>query len=80
LVDGSRSAGFDRQAYGDWLKALREVCTERGIALIMDEIFVGFRVNREGAQAYFGVQADLVCYGKTLAGGYPVGVVCGRSA
>jgi glutamate-1-semialdehyde 2,1-aminomutase len=80
LVDGSRSAGFDRQAYGDWLKALREVCTERGIALIMDEIFVGFRVHREGAQAYFGVQADLVCYGKTLAGGYPVGVVCGRSA
>jgi glutamate-1-semialdehyde 2,1-aminomutase len=80
LVDGSRSAGFDREAYGQWLRDLRAVCTERGIALIMDEIFVGFRVHREGAQAYFGVQADLVCYGKTLAGGYPVGVVCGRSA
>src|SRR5712691_3873068 len=56
LVDSSRSGHFDREAYGNWLKALREVCTERGIVLIFDEVFVGFR----------------------LAGGLPVGVVCGR--
>jgi glutamate-1-semialdehyde 2,1-aminomutase len=43
-------------------------------------VFVGFRLARGGAQAYFGVQADLVCYGKTLGGGLPVGVVCGRRA
>ncbi len=78
LVDGSRSAGFDRQAYGAWLKRLREVCTERGIVLIFDEIFVGFRIALGGAQEYFGVRADMVTYGKTLGGGLPVGVVCGR--
>src|SRR5581483_5695481 len=78
LVDGSRTAGFDRQAYGAWLKRLREVCSERGIVLIFDEIFVGFRIALGGAQEYFGVNADIVLYGKTLGGGLPVGVVCGR--
>ncbi len=79
LVDGSRSAGYDRAAYTAWLKQLREVCTERGIVLIFDEVFLGFRLALGGAQDYFGVRADLVTYGKTLAGGYPVGVVCGRA-
>lgn len=78
LVASRRRAGFDRQAYADWLRALRAVCSERGIALIFDEVFVGFRLAPGGAQAYFGVQADLVTYGKTLGGGLPVGVVCGR--
>jgi glutamate-1-semialdehyde 2,1-aminomutase len=79
LIDGSRRAGVDRTAYSEWLQQLRQVCTERGIALIMDEVFVGFRLHPGGAQAYFGVQADMVCYGKTLGGGLPVGVVCGRN-
>lgn len=79
LMDGSRSAGYDRAAYTAWLRQLREVCTERGIVLIFDEVFLGFRLAPGGAQEYFGVQADLVTYGKTLAGGYPVGVVCGRT-
>src|SRR6266702_587169 len=78
LVDSSRSAKFDRAAYAEWLKALREVCTERGIVLIFDEVFVGFRIAARGAQEYFGVRADMVTYGKSLAGGLPVGVVCGR--
>ncbi|MDZ4163256.1 MAG: aminotransferase class III-fold pyridoxal phosphate-dependent enzyme [Burkholderiales bacterium] len=80
LVDGSRSAGFDRVAYTEWLKQLRQVCTERGMVLIFDEVFVGFRLAPGGAQEYFGVQADLVTYGKTLGGGLPVGVVCGKQA
>lgn len=80
LVDGGRRAGFDRAAYTAWLRELRQVCTERGIVLIFDEVFVGFRLAKGGAQAYFGVQADLVTYGKTLGGGLPVGVVCGRRA
>ena len=46
--------------------------------LIFDEVFVGFRLALGGAQEYFGVQADMVTYGKTLGGGLPVGVVCGR--
>jgi glutamate-1-semialdehyde 2,1-aminomutase len=79
LVDSSRRAHFDRQAYADWLKALRAVCIERNIVLIFDEVFVGFRLARGGAQDYFGVRADLVTYGKSLGGGLPIGVVCGRS-
>ena len=78
LVDSSRKGAFDRAAYAEWLKKLREVCTERGIVLIFDEIFVGFRLAAGGAQEYFGVRADMVTYGKSLAGGLPVGVVCGR--
>ncbi len=78
MLDSARKAHFDRSAYTDWLKALREVCTERGIALIFDEVFVGFRIAPGGAQEYFGVRADMVTYGKTVAGGLPVGVLCGR--
>jgi glutamate-1-semialdehyde 2,1-aminomutase len=78
LVDGARNAYFDRAAYADWLKRLRAVCTERDIVLIFDEVFVGFRIAPGGAQEYFGVRADMVTYGKTLGGGLPIGVVCGR--
>jgi glutamate-1-semialdehyde 2,1-aminomutase len=78
LVDSARRAHFDRAAYTAWLQRLRQVCSERGIVLIFDEVFVGFRLAPGGAQQYFGVQADLVTYGKTLGGGLPVGVVCGR--
>ena len=79
LVDSGRSAHFDRARYTDWLQRLRAVCTERGIVLIFDEVFVGFRIAMRGAQEYFGVRADLVTYGKTLAGGLPIGAVCGRA-
>ncbi len=79
LIDSSRKAHFDRAAYRQWLVELRKVCTERGIVLIFDEVFVGFRLARGGAQEYFGVAADMVSYGKTLGGGLPVGVVCGRA-
>ena len=80
LVDSGRRAGFDRAAYATWLARLREVCDARGIALIFDEVFVGFRLAPGGAQEYFGVRADMVTYGKTVGGGFPVGVVCGRRA
>ncbi len=78
LIDSSRHAEFDKEAYRAWLIRLREVCTEAGIILIFDEVFVGFRIAPGGAQEYFGVKADLVTYGKTLAGGLPIGAVCGR--
>jgi len=78
LVDSARHAHFDKEAYAAWLKRLRAVCTERKIVLIFDEVFTGFRLALGGAQEYFGVQADIVTYGKTLGGGLPVGVVCGR--
>jgi glutamate-1-semialdehyde 2,1-aminomutase len=78
LVDSSRRAHFDKDAYAEWLRRLRQICTEKSIVLIFDEVFVGFRLAKGGAQDYFGVRADLVTYGKTLGGGLPVGVVCGR--
>jgi glutamate-1-semialdehyde 2,1-aminomutase len=79
LVDSSRQAGFDRAAYTSWLRQLRAVCDERKIVLIFDEIFVGFRLALGGAKEYFGVQPDLTTYGKSLGGGLPVGVLCGRA-
>jgi len=80
LIASTRNAGCDRAAYTLWLQKLRRVCTERDIVLIFDEVFVGFRLAPGGAQEYFGVKADMVTYGKTLGGGLPVGVVCGRRA
>jgi glutamate-1-semialdehyde 2,1-aminomutase len=78
LVDSARSARFDRAAYTSWLQRLRALCTEQRLPLIFDEIITGFRLAPGGAQEYFGIQADIVTYGKTLGGGLPVGVVCGR--
>ena len=78
LLDSSRKAFFDREAYTKWLKELRQVCSDKGIVLIFDEVFVGFRLAPGGAQEYFGVKADMVTYGKTLGGGLPIGVVCGK--
>jgi glutamate-1-semialdehyde 2,1-aminomutase len=80
LIDSGRRAQYNRAAYTEWLRKLRAVCTERNIVLIFDEVFVGFRLAPGGAQEYFGVRADMVTYGKTLGGGLPVGVVCGRHA
>jgi glutamate-1-semialdehyde 2,1-aminomutase len=78
LLDSSRHAHFDKAAYANWLCELRKICSEREIVLIFDEVFLGFRLAPGGAQEYFGVRADLVTYGKTVGGGLPIGVVCGR--
>ena len=79
LVDSSRGAGVDRAGYSAWLQRLREVCTRADIVLIVDEVFTGFRLAARGACEYFGIAADMVTYGKTLGGGLPVGVLCGRA-
>jgi glutamate-1-semialdehyde 2,1-aminomutase len=78
MVDSGRKAQFDKAAYTDWLTRLAETCRKAGIVLIFDEVFVGFRLARGGAAEYFGVKPDMVTYGKTLGGGLPVGVLCGR--
>ena len=79
LINSERSANFDREAYSKWLRDLRKVCTEQSIALIFDEVFVGFRLGVGGAQEYFGVKADMVTYGKTIGGGLPIGTLAGKS-
>jgi glutamate-1-semialdehyde 2,1-aminomutase len=78
LLASEQRTRVDREEYAAWLARLRAVCTERDIPLVFDEVFVGFRLARGGAQEYFAVRADLVTYGKTLGGGLPVGVLCGR--
>ncbi|TZG27528.1 aminotransferase class III-fold pyridoxal phosphate-dependent enzyme [Sphingomonas montanisoli] len=79
MVDSSRKAGFDKAAYGDFLRRLAATCKKAGIVLIFDEVFVGFRLAPGGAAEYFGVEPDMITYGKTLGGGLPVGVLCGRA-
>ncbi len=61
-----------------WLEFLRQKCDEYGIVLIFDEVKTGFRVAVGGAQELFGVQADLVCYAKSIANGFPLAAVGGR--
>src|SRR5262249_12567904 len=80
LFASDRIAKSDRPKYIRWLQDLRNICTARSIVLIFDEVFLGFRLARGGAQEYFNVQADMVTYSKSLGGGLPVGVVCGKSA
>lgn len=77
LVDGRTYHGVSREDYAAWLARLRDACTKAGIVLILDEVFMGFRLARGGAAEYFGVTPDLVTYGKTLGGGLPVGVLAG---
>jgi glutamate-1-semialdehyde 2,1-aminomutase len=80
LVADGRQVRMDRQAYAQWLTELREVCRQKNIAFILDEVFLGFRLAYRGAQEFYGIDADLVTYGKTLGGGLPVGVICGKAA
>jgi glutamate-1-semialdehyde 2,1-aminomutase len=77
LTSGARKTGDASLAYREWLRQLRAVCTEAGVPLIFDEVYTGFRLAPGGAQEYFGVRADMVVYGKTVAGGMPIGIVCG---
>jgi iturin family lipopeptide synthetase A len=73
----SRRPGFQPR---EFLHELRAVTAAAGTALIFDEVITGFRVHPGGAQAHFGVRADLALYGKIVGGGMPLGVVAGRSA
>jgi glutamate-1-semialdehyde 2,1-aminomutase len=78
LTSKARQTNESTDAYQEWLHQLRRVCSEAGVPLIFDEVYTGFRLARGGGQEYFGIQADMVVYGKTVAGGLPIGVVCGR--
>jgi natural product biosynthesis luciferase-like monooxygenase protein/amino acid adenylation domain-containing protein len=77
MVEPVQSRRPDVQPHA-FLKALRELTRARGALLLFDELITGFRILPGGAQAFFGVQADLVTYGKIVAGGLPMGVVAGR--
>ncbi len=61
-----------------FLEAVRELCTQFGIVMILDEVVTGLRYGLGGAQAYFNITPDLATYGKIIGGGLPVGAVAGR--
>ncbi len=63
----------------DFLHELRRICSESGVVLVFDEVITGFRCHPGGAQAWFGVHADLAAYGKIIGGGMPIGALCGRA-
>ncbi len=62
-----------------FLQELRKFTTEAGVALIFDEVVAGFRMHLGGAQALFGVRADIVTYGKAFGGGLPVAAIGGKA-
>lgn len=62
-----------------FLEGLRELCDANEILLIFDEVMTGFRLARGGAQEVFGVNADIVTFGKVIGGGLPVGAFAGRA-
>lgn len=73
----SRRPDLQPQAF---LRAVRELTNAHGSLLIFDEMITGFRIAAGGAQAWFGIEADLATYGKIVGGGMPIGVVAGRGA
>ncbi|WP_404384166.1 MupA/Atu3671 family FMN-dependent luciferase-like monooxygenase [Caenispirillum salinarum] len=73
----SRRPDMRPQAF---LQELRAITEQTGTCLIFDEVVSGFRVHSGGAQAVFGVRADLATYGKVIGGGLPVGLVAGKAA
>ena len=62
-----------------WLQRLRDLCTEHGTMLIIDEVKTGFRVAKGGAQQLYGIYADLTSYAKAMGNGYPVAAFGGRA-
>lgn len=62
----------------DFLKKLRELCTTHNILLVFDEVMTGFRLAKGGAQELYNINADIVCFGKVIGGGLPVGAFAAR--
>lgn len=62
-----------------FLEGLRTLCDEYGVLLIFDEVMTGFRLARGGAQELFNIKADIVCFGKVIGGGLPVGAFAARN-
>jgi amino acid adenylation domain-containing protein/non-ribosomal peptide synthase protein (TIGR01720 family) len=78
LVEPVQSRKPDLQPQ-EFLRQLKQLTTEAGIALIFDEMITGFRIHPGGAQAWFGIDADIATYGKIVGGGMPIGVVAGKA-
>ena len=78
LVEPVQSRRPDLQP-AEFLREVRQITADSGAALIFDEVITGFRIHPGGAQAHFGIKADLATYGKIVGGGLPIGIVAGRA-
>jgi amino acid adenylation domain-containing protein len=78
LVEPVQSRHPDLQPR-EFLRRIRAITEQAGAALIFDEVVTGFRVHPGGAQALFGIRADLATYGKVLGGGLPIGIIAGSA-
>ncbi|MEO1625385.1 MAG: amino acid adenylation domain-containing protein [Bacteroidota bacterium] len=67
------------QQHGELLHRIRELTQQKDIALLFDEMITGFRVAPRGAQQWYGVEADIVAYGKIISGGLPMAAVAGKA-
>ncbi|PSU33662.1 hybrid non-ribosomal peptide synthetase/type I polyketide synthase [Photobacterium lutimaris] len=78
LVEGvqSRRPTLQPKAF---LLTLRELTSVQGNVLIFDEVLTGFRIHQQGAQGWYGIQADMATYGKIAGGGLPCGIVAGKA-
>jgi amino acid adenylation domain-containing protein len=63
----------------EFLQEIRKITLESETCMIFDEIVMGFRVHPGGAQAYYGIRADLCTYGKVAGGGMPIGILAGKA-
>lgn len=63
--------------YPGYLERVRELCTQKGVLLIFDEVVTGFRLARGGAQERYGVTPDLAVFAKAVSGGLPLAMVAG---
>ena len=61
-----------------FLEELRSCCNKSGALLIIDEVMTGFRISQQGAIGYYNIDADLICLGKVIGGGMPVGAFGGK--
>lgn len=61
-----------------FLEELRSCCNKSGALLIVDEVMTGFRISQQGAIGYYNIDADLICLGKVIGGGMPVGAFGGK--
>lgn len=78
IVEPVLGAGGGIPADKEFLKGLRELCSEKGALLIFDEIITGFRLAPGGAQQYYGILPDITVLGKIMGGGFPIGVIASR--
>lgn len=74
-IAGNMNMVIPSQEFHDTLRA---ECTANGSVLIFDEVMTGFRVGLGGAQAHFGIDPDLTCFGKIIGAGLPVGAFGGK--